>query len=46
MNIHENGDIYVCISHQVVAPCNEEGQHLISNWKADVEKILSLIKEK
>lgn len=46
MSVHKDSELYVCISHQVVAPCEEEGQHLISNWKPDVEKILEIIREK
>lgn len=46
MNIHEDGEFYVCISHQVVVPCEYEGQHLISNWKSDVKRILEIMEAK
>lgn len=46
MSVHEIGDFYVCISHQVVAPCDGDGAHLISNWRPDVDKILKIMKER
>lgn len=36
----ENTGVYVCITHKQVIPCDGGDQHLISNWKADVDKIL------
>lgn len=45
MSIHTDGDVYVCISHKTIAPCQEEGQHLISNWVVDVKKILEMMEK-
>jgi len=42
----EDSDIYVCITHQCVTPCEMGEHHLISNWISDVDKILKLIEEK
>lgn len=44
-NINEDEDIYVCITHQSVCPCDKGDKHLISNWTADVKKILSLMEK-
>ena len=41
----EDLETYVCITHQTVCPCNKGEQHLISNWKADVKKILSIMEK-
>ena len=45
-NLNDDLDIYVCITHHRVCPCQEEGKHLISNWAIDVRKIISLMEEK
>ncbi len=45
MDVHTNGEVYVCISHATIVPCEEEGQHLISNWLADVQKILEIMEK-
>jgi hypothetical protein len=45
MDVHQNADLYVCISHGTIAPCEHEGQHLISNWAADVQKILETMEK-
>jgi hypothetical protein len=42
-NIDDDSDVYVCITHQKIVPCEEGEQHLISNWASDVKKILSII---
>ena len=44
--IHDNSEIYVCITHHTITPCDKGEHHLISNWKSDVKKILSLIEGK
>lgn len=36
----EESDIYVCITHKCIIPCQEGDRHLVSNWPADVRKIL------
>jgi hypothetical protein len=43
INVYNDDSIYVCITHQCVIPCVEGDQHLISNWKSDVEKILEMV---
>ena len=40
VTVHDDEDIYVCITHQCVVPCTVGEHHLISNWKTDVEKIM------
>lgn len=45
MDVFDNSDIYVCITHQRILPCDEETYHLVSNWIVDVTKILNSIKE-
>jgi len=42
----EDFENYVCITHQTLCPCNEGEQHLISNWAADVRKILKMMENK
>jgi hypothetical protein len=34
---------YVCITHQTMFPCTRGDQHLLSNWSADVKKIISIM---
>ena len=43
MYIDEDEHIYVCITHQHELPCDDGENHLISNWKSDVEKILRMV---
>lgn len=45
INIHEDDSIYVCITHMCVIPCLQGEQHLISNWKTDVDKILEMVND-
>lgn len=42
----EDNEIYVCITHQCVVPCENGERHLISNWTVDVKKVLSLMEKK
>jgi len=44
-DIYEDSDEYVCITHQQLMPCIGEGNHLISNWISDVQKILKLMEK-
>lgn len=46
VDIFDEDDVYVCITHQSIAPCEQGDKHLISNWQADVVKILSVIASK
>jgi hypothetical protein len=45
-DINEDSEIYVCITHQRVVPCDEGDHHLISNWVVDVKKIMRLMEKK
>lgn len=45
MNIYDDESTYVCITHQCILPCEDGDNHLISNWKSDVEKILRTVKK-
>lgn len=38
--VYDDSDIYVCITHGTIIPCDEGDHHLISNWASDVGKIL------
>ena len=42
-NIFDDAELYVCITHKVITPCDEDGYHLVSNWPSDVKKILDII---
>ena len=42
----DDNEVYVCITHQCIAPCEEGDNHLISNWAADVRKIMKLMEKK
>ena len=42
-NVYNEDETYVCITHINICPCKEEGNHLISNWKVDVDKILKIM---
>lgn len=45
MNIYDDHEsLYVCITHKCILPCQDGDNHLISNWKSDVEKILRMVK--
>ena len=44
-DINDDEDVYVCITHQSFIPCEKGEQHLISNWKTDVDKIKKIMKE-
>lgn len=40
-----NSELYVCITHQSIAPCEVGEYHLLSNWTSDVHKILKMIEK-
>ena len=44
-DIYEDSDTYVCITHKQLMPCIGEGNHLISNWVSDVQKILTIMEK-
>jgi hypothetical protein len=44
-DIFEDSETYVCITHQVLLPCNKGQHHLVSNWITDVTKILNVMEE-
>jgi len=44
-NFEESG-IYVCITHQMILPCETGDHHLVSNWVSDVQKILKIMETK
>lgn len=39
----EESSTYVCIMHQKILPCEIGEHHLVSNWVADVQKILKIM---
>jgi hypothetical protein len=43
--MEEESDIYVCITHQTIVPCDQGEHHLISNWLVDVQKILETMEK-
>lgn len=44
-DIFDDLEMYVCITHQCLVPCNTGDNHLISNWNADVQKILNIMEK-
>jgi hypothetical protein len=44
LDIFENHESYVCISHNCLIPCLVGDKHLVSNWPSDVAKVLDNIK--
>jgi hypothetical protein len=44
--VFEDSETYVCITHQVLLPCENGEHHLISNWMIDVNKILKDMENK
>ena len=46
VDVHDESEEYVCITHQCLIPCEKGDSHLISNWKSDVEKIKRLMRKK
>jgi hypothetical protein len=44
LDIFEDGESYVCISHNSPIPCSSGDKHLVSNWPSDVAKVLDNIK--
>ena len=44
-DIYEDLDKYVCKTHQQLIPCIGDGNHLVSNWVSDVQKILKIMEK-
>ena len=42
-DVYEDSEIYVCITHRELMPCEKGDHHLVSNWISDVQKILKIM---
>lgn len=45
IDLFDEDEQYVCISHMNIVPCSSGEHHLVSNWPVDVARVLDRIQE-